>query len=387
LRSSTGMFGLGLAALIFAALLTAGLGYLSQRTKALQSLDYWTADWRSALLADKDKTQHPKIAVVLVDDDAVEGLPYRSPVDRGLLARLVDAVNGARAKTMGLDFLFDQATEPAKDQALLAAIARARGSIVIGTVDDRVPLSQSRRTYLQTFVQTAGVDVGHLNLRYELDLVVRSEVASDGGRDGISSFAGKLAAISGANMTQAAGRIAWLGAPADNSDTFLVVPAAALLANGTEGERCLAALMRAQLAGRIVIIGGDLNGQNDRHLTPLAKVSGEPMLGAMIHAHLVAQYLDGRRYTGLSPIAELAAVFGFALCGFLIGWLFPQTGFLTGVVPMVVLVAIDAALFGILRLTIPFAILAASWLAAVFFGKCFRWVRALVFNNRIQGAI
>ena len=156
MRERLGSVRLVLLALATAVLLTAGLGFLSLRTKALQSLDYWTADWRSAVLADRASTQHQGVAVVLVDDDAIEGLPYRSPIDRGLMARLVDAVNDARPAAIGLDFLFDQATEPAKDRELLAAISRALPRIVIGDVDVRIPLSEGRRAFLKTFLGSAG---------------------------------------------------------------------------------------------------------------------------------------------------------------------------------------------------------------------------------------
>jgi adenylate cyclase len=386
-RQQSGPVRLVLVAFIAAALLTAGLGFISLRTKALQSFDYWTADWRSALLADRAPSQHPGVAIVLIDDDAIEGLPYRSPIDRGLMARLIDRVSEARPVAIGLDFLFDQATEPTKDRELVAAIGRARGRIVIGSVDDRVPLSEARRAYLKSFIENSGAKSGFVNLRYEVDQVVRAEADRPGERGRADSFAAVIAAAGGAAAEVPAGRIAWLGTPADGSDTFLVVPAGTLLADKTEPERRLAGLMRAQLAGRVVLIGGDLSGQSDRHATPLSKVHSEPMPGVLIHAHLVAQYLEGRRFHPIAPLAELASVFAISLAGFFIGWRFFQTGIVVGVVPMLALAVLDAALFAGLRLTIPFASLAIAWLIAAFSARTARWWRERTFRNRLQGAI
>ena len=387
MRERLGSGRLVLLALATAVLLTAGLGFLSLRTKALQSLDYWTADWRSAVLADRASTQHQGVAVVLVDDDAIEGLPYRSPIDRGLMARLVDAVNDARPAAIGLDFLFDQATEPAKDRELLAAISRALPRIVIGDVDVRIPLSEGRRAFLKTFLGSAGAKTGFVNLRYEMDQVVRAEADRPMEEGRGDSFAAMVASIGAGAVPPPAGRIAWLGTPADGSDTFLVVPAGTLLADKIEPERRLAALMRAQLSGRVVLIGGDLAGQSDRHATPLKKLDGEAMPGVLIHAHLVAQYIDGRRFHSIAPLAELASVFVISIVGFFVGWVWYRTGIALGIAPMLALAALDAALFAGLRLTIPFAGLAIAWLVAAFFGRSARWWRERTYRNRLQGAI
>ncbi len=387
MKLSAGSYRLELTALLVAVLVTAGLGTLSLGTKALQSLEYWTADWRSALLADRAATQNPRVAVVLVDDDAIEGLPYRSPVDRGLLARLVDTVHAAGAQAIGLDFLIDQATEPAKDQELLAALARARGRIVVGSVDDRVPLAPARREFHKSFMARAGAEAGTVNLRYEIDQVVRTEIDAVDGRGETKSFAAALASLGGASIVRSAGRIAWLGRPADGADAFLVLPAGVLLADASEPQKRLAELLRVQLAGRIVLIGGDLAGQSDRHATPLAKLNREPMLGVMIHAHLVAQYLDGRRYRQLEPLAELAGIFLLTFTGFLIGWRLFRSRLLSGLAPMLALTLVDVVLFMSFRMTIPFASLAIAWLAGVFSGRSAGWSRERIDRRRAKGAM
>jgi len=93
------------------------------------------------------------------------------------------------------------------------------------------------------------------------------------------------------------------------------------------------------------------------------------MPGVVIHAHLVAQYLDGRRYHPLPEAAVAAIIFSLALSAFLLGWRFPKSGLLTGGMPALMLAAIDALLFSGLRLITPSAPVILAWLAGVFGGR------------------
>lgn len=366
-----------LLALVCAAALTLGLTALSSRTALLRSVEHWTTDWRTALLSDRAPTQHPRLAVVLIDDDTMHGYPYRSPIDRGLLARLIEILDSAGARVIGLDFLFDQPTEPDKDRQLIAAIRKAGPRIVIGNVDERVPLRVERRDFMHAFEREAGAEAGYLNLRYEIDNVIRGEAQSAPGsrtaarpRD---SFAVTIARKGGATAAAPAPRIAWLGPPADRSDPFLVLPAAQLVAPADETERKLAGILLAGLKDRIVLVGGDLSDQTDRHPTPLSKLGGGPMPGVMIHAHAVAQLLDGRRLRLIDPLWEIGLVFAMSLAGFLLGWRFRSTGWITSTLPVVLLAAVDAIFFAGFRTIVPFAEPALAWITAVLLGRLTRW--------------
>lgn len=372
-----------LLALVSAAAIAAGLAAVSINTALLKSLEHWTTDWRTALLADRATTQHPKVAVVLIDDDSVFGLPYRSPIDRGLLARLVEALDKAGARAIGLDFLFDQPTEPDKDQQLIGAIRKAGEKVVLGVVDTRVPLRAERRDFMARFIAEAGAATGYLNLRYEIDNVIRGEAdrgppphASTTPAD---SFAAAVAQKGGATTAAPVSRIAWLGPPADGSDTFQILPAAQLVAPANDMERKLAQMMLAQLRDRVVLIGGDLSDHTDRHPTPMSKLNGEPMPGVVVHAHAVAQALDGRRLGQLGWAWESALVFLLSAFGFLLGWRFRANGWVTSTIPMVILAVLDAIFFAGLRIIVPFAAPAIGWLAGVFAGRGTKWLlRSLV---------
>ena len=67
--------------------------------------------------------QDNRISLVAIDEATMASLPYRSPVDRGLLAQIVGLLDAAGARAIGIDVLLDQPTEPEKDASLAAAIA------------------------------------------------------------------------------------------------------------------------------------------------------------------------------------------------------------------------------------------------------------------------
>jgi adenylate cyclase len=51
--------------------------------------------------------------------------------------------------------------------------------------------------------------------------------------------------------------------------------------------------LRRAIAGRYVLIGGDINDIDD-YETPMSRFSGKTMKGVEVHAHMLAQLLDGR---------------------------------------------------------------------------------------------
>ena len=287
-------------------------------------------------------------------------------------------LDGAGARVIGLDFLFDQATEPNKDRQLIAAIRKASDKVVIGTIDQRMALREERRAYMRRFVQDAGVSVGYLNLRIEIDRVVRGEadpLPAGTGAGGVQdSFAMAVARKAGVQNVVLAPRIAWLRAPRDGTDTFNILPAAQIVAPASEDERKMAQMLLAGLKDRVVLIGGDLSDQADRHATPLAKLGEGGAPGVIVHAQAVAQKLDGRQLGLLDLTWERLLVLAMSLVGFLVGWRFRATHWVTSTLPIIVLGLIDAIFFAGLRTIVPFAAPAIAWVLAVWCGRGVRLV-------------
>ena len=86
----------------------------------LASLETTINDQLRVLIAPRGE-QDKRISIVALNEETLIQFPYRSPIDRGFLAELVEALTSAGAKAIVFDVLFDQPTEVEKDEALHAA--------------------------------------------------------------------------------------------------------------------------------------------------------------------------------------------------------------------------------------------------------------------------
>lgn len=161
------------------------------------------------------------------------------------------------------------------------------------------PLTDAQRTHLARFLE--GVPTGHANLaRDRIDDTVRWHHPRDA--DGRPSFPARLAALAGATVPQAPFRIAWRAPPDLATPPFPVYPAA-----------LVALLPPGWLADRIVLVGA-VRPFDDRHRTPVDReAAGTP--GVVVHAHVLAQLLDGRRHPRAPGWAEGLTVAALALLG------------------------------------------------------------------------
>ena len=362
---------------VFALLATLLLTDLVPRyAPGLLRFEHYLGDVRTALLSDQLPSQHPSVAIVAITDDTLAGYRTYLPVDRDLLARVVEAVDAAGAKVIGLDFLF---TSPAdgSEILLIEAIRRARAKVVLAAADERIGLSQVQRDKQQAFFREVDRPVGYLNLATERDSVVRF-MAQPNAEDKPAypkSFAALIAESAGFTSSQDRARIAWLRTPRDGADTFLTISAEALL---RPADDPVVQVLRAGLKDKIVLVGGTLR-EIDTHLTPLTNRHEEKMHGVTIHAQMVAQMVDGRSIAQLETEAAslrlaLAAV---AALGFLVGWGFRRRRkglFASGVVSAVI-IAVDTIVFWQFRIILPLVLALAAWFLGEFSGHYLgRWL-------------
>lgn len=383
----------GVVGLTFACLLAALSGFFLPRLPAVWHMHLLSPGWmphqlvkllefsndiQVALLAERPAQPHPDIAVVLITEHTLADLPYITPIDRRLIGRLVKSLDHLGARAIGLDILFDQATEPNKDAELLERFKLTRATLVLGGADERTPLSARRRVWQTEFLQKAGLSYGFFNLRYDVreasqSHVVRNRAAPAPGSSFKMSFAEALALAAGAPAFPASRRIAWLRGGA-GSDTFLAIDADAVLAAGDDPNGLLARTLEEQLNGRIVLVGVDML-ERDRHPTPLSAVEGGDMLGVMVHAEVLASLIDARSLVDLGHAGASALAASATFLGFLLGWFSPRRGIVTTIfmgAGIVGLMGVSVFILWQFKAIVPVAAIVAAFVGAAMAGRLVR---------------
>jgi adenylate cyclase len=287
------------------ALTAAGVVWVMSLSPPLRQAEAWAVDMRLGLLAPASPAAG-QIVLIGIDERTLAELPYRSPLDRGLVADLVTAVLAARPRAVGIDLLFDQATEPAKDERLRRLLHAAEVPVVLAWAERDEGLTAAQSAWLETF--TAGLRRGAAMLNADpFDGRVRQAAGRWGERE--PSLAGALyAAVTGRTPPSEP----FLLAPTrpDGGSAFRTLPSGVVTGDG--------AALRPWVENRIVLIGAILPSE-DRHAVAYGAAEGD-LPGVEVHAHVLARLLDGWQPRPLpratDPLLLLAAaVVGVLLVG------------------------------------------------------------------------
>eukprot|EP00873_Tetraselmis_striata_P034867 jgi/Tetstr1/455131/TSEL_041983.t1 len=190
-----------------------------------------------------------QIVVVAITEETLAGFPYRSPIDRAFLAGLIERLDAAGARAIGLDILIDQPSDPKKDARFFQALDASATPVVLALATRDDGLTDRQAGYVARAI--APRPAGLIALaRDEIDGVLRH---LPGARPGMATFA---AVVAGAGPEMPSGRILYSRAINDASP-FPVYPA-----------HLIAQLPDDWFAGKIVLIGTDLP-TIDRHPTPM----------------------------------------------------------------------------------------------------------------------
>lgn len=287
--SFLGLFGIAFAAAAISV-------YIVSSFSVLSNLDDYVHDWEVSHLS-HERPSDPRIVVVAINEDTLKQFPYRSPIDRGFLATLLNRLDSAHPKAIAIDVLFDQPTEPAKDRAMEDAIHNAKSPLVIAYTEEAVNVTPRQLAYLRAYVPP--------KMRFIPDLphdgsgITRNIYPGIRESDGhyYMSFERALAEDYGVRTADDSVTIRWPKAPKDQIYDFFEIPSQVINAYPTPMFNMLGP---ALLKDKIVIVGSDLT-LIDRHRTPLTAASDIGVMpGVLIHAYGVSTLLDG----GGSPFAS-----------------------------------------------------------------------------------
>jgi adenylate cyclase len=252
--------------------------------------------------------QDERIVLVTYDDQTLQALQKRSPLDRALLAEALATLDAMGPKAIGIDILFDQ--PQAEDPALLAAFKAMRTPTRLAyasETDNQDQIEYEQNLFLRDFIAKARTGrVGPASIKLETDVeddVIRRWPRQDG------SLPPELANA----MTRAHPEFArYTGSvdfrlPADEErPVFASFPIHTLPLLGDA--------LKDMIAGRYVLIGGNIKDQDD-YETPMSRRTGRWMKGVEVHAHMLAQQLDGRMRPQLPPFVLWLNAIALVLAG------------------------------------------------------------------------
>ncbi len=278
--------------------------FLPRGLATLQAGENWLRDFRFTTLTPPEP-QNTEVVIIAITEDTLGTMPYRSPVDRGFIADLLDVLEKAKPRAIGIDILFDQRTLPSKDKALRQKLLNISVPVVVASAK-RNQLTKKQMAYLNTF--TDGLNAGLANLAKDrVDGTVRwifSGTSIDGKWQ--PSFLGELSKALGLPVLRLDLPLVYRGGPDFNTPAFKIFPA-----------HVVRLLPKSWFSGKVVLIGADLP-LIDRHRTPFVTALGSnsgSLPGVMIHAYGMAQLLDGRETPNLTLPSEIMLIGLLALVG------------------------------------------------------------------------
>jgi adenylate cyclase len=252
--------------------------------------------------------QDDRIVLIAYDDQTLRQLGKRSPLDRKLLAEALTAIDAMGPKAIGIDILFDQ---PQAEDPLLVAALRAMKTPTfpayasIAENPDQIEYEQQQ--FLDGFLKQARTDrTRPASIKLEPDW-----------QDGVirrwPRQSGALPPVLANAMSPVHPEFARYSRSIDFR--LAADPERPLFAKyAIETIPLLGDALREQIQGRYVLIGGDIKDLDD-YETPMSRQSGKWTKGMEVHAHMLAQQLDGRMPAAIPGWALWIAAAGVVLAG------------------------------------------------------------------------
>lgn len=256
-------------------------------------------DTRASLMAPRVE-QDPRIVMITYTDETLFNSGIRSPLDRSILARALGNIDKMGAKAIGIDIVFDS---PRPDDPELKAQLRAMQTPTWLAYAEQSSnpnaIQYEQQEYLKRYL--ADVTTEHTRptsvlFRTDDDAVIRRWPARPANLPPLMSNALSPVASAYANYQgNIRFRLPKRATKGQEEAVFAKIPIDSFAIEMDDEMRAAFAEM---VKGRYVLIGGDII-DNDQFNTPLTRLPDlqtgirETMIGMEVHAHMLAQQLDG----------------------------------------------------------------------------------------------
>ncbi len=286
------------AVLLLAALLIARFSwYIPGTIEAERAL----FDFRQFVQANRDAVeQDDRVLMIVYNDQTLIAARKRSPLDRGILANALRNLDSMGARAIGIDILFDQPQD--EDALLISTLRDMQTPVAIGYAEEASnegSIVYDQEQYLKEFMASLdGSRAQPASVRLDNEFgVTRSWPSIE---EGLPPVLGRsmleAAGEGGLTMPGYVGSVRYRLPVDDTRPVFTSLPID-LFADAE-----MAANFAQQVAGRYVLIGGDIV-DIDRVATPLSGAMGTPEPpGLEVHAEMIAQMLDGQRLPAILPV-------------------------------------------------------------------------------------
>ena len=255
--------------------------------------------------------QDPRITMVTYDDQTLIQTGRRSPLDRVILAHALERLDRLGAKSIGIDILIDQATP--EDATLIGAFRRMHTPtyLAFASNDTNAEFMQvEQEDFLRRFQHDISTGAVHpasilLNTDPQDDVIRRWPIQPPG----LPPLLPTAVAGAGTAFHDYNGAIRFR-LPARTDMAVFNELTIQFIANPDIPDE----ILRPQIEGRYILIGGKIP-EIDQFATPFSRVIGGTTAGLEVHAHLLAQLLDGVTLAGIPSWALWATAILLVLAG------------------------------------------------------------------------
>jgi len=315
LRRSVGQIGpvrllatiLFLAAGLYVARFNADIPLSSDAERALY-------DWRFTRSAARVLQQDDRIVLVTYNDETLQQLGKRSPLDRRMLAQALRTIDAMGPRAIGIDILIDQ-SQP-EDAELIRTFQAMRTPTFLAfgrASSNEAQIAYWQEQFMRRFMREISAGSGRArptSIKMESDPndgVIRRWPIERAGLPPL--FSNALAGPIHPEFRSYTSSIDYRLPGTSETDEIPIFTNLPIQFVTQMGEG-----LRPMFEGRYVLIGGDINDSDD-YETPMTRFTGQMMKGLEVHAHMLAQQLDGRMPRAIPGGMLWAAALLFVVLG------------------------------------------------------------------------